>query len=292
MTSGGVSQENKPKRVVVIGANGFIGARLKSLLQSLKIDCYPVTSKSIDLTNPSSVPALKEIIQPGDQVVITSALTPDKGKDVSTFMLNVTMGQHLHAAFKEIKCQQVIYISSDAVYADRIHLIRENSNCNPSSYHGLMHLVREKMLSEATKSSATPFLILRPCAIYGKGDTHQGYGPNKFIVTATESGKIALFGKGEEKRDHIFIDDVINLINLALHRRISGVLNLASGHSVAFAEVAGFVQNSLNKQVEIQCSERKSEIIHSHFDISELLAVFPEFSFTDIANGIERSIKQ
>ena len=46
------------------------------------------------------------------------------------------------------------------------------------------------------------FCIIRPTLVYGPGDTHKGYGPNKFINLALKK-RISLFGNGE--REIIFI---------------------------------------------------------------------------------------
>ena len=51
--------------------------------------------------------------------------------------------------------------------------------------------------------------ILRPTLIYGEGDPHNGYGPNKFMRLAKKNEDILLFGKGEELRDHININETL-----------------------------------------------------------------------------------
>ena len=48
--------------------------------------------------------------------------------------------------------------------------------------------------------------------IYGKKDTHNGYEFDLFLNLATKNKDIKLFGKGEEKRDHVYIDDLINVL--------------------------------------------------------------------------------
>ena len=55
-------------------------------------------------------------------------------------------------------------------------------------------------------------MILRPTLIYGLEDTHNGYGPNQFLKKVKQKKVIKLFGKGEERRDHVFIDDVTKII--------------------------------------------------------------------------------
>ena len=89
-----------------------------------------------------------------------------------------------------------------------------------------MHLTREKMLTEKFKGK---ICVVRPTLIYGLGDPHNGYGPNQFNNLINSKKDINLFGKGEELRDHIHIDDVCNIILDIIIKRGVGILNLVSG---------------------------------------------------------------
>ena len=53
-----------------------------------------------------------------------------------------------------------------------------------------------------------PIVVLRPSPLYGVADPHNGYGPNRFSRLAAQGGEITLFGEGEEKRDHVFVEDL------------------------------------------------------------------------------------
>ena len=83
-----------------------------------------------------------------------------------------------------------------------------------------MHIVRENILKN--NFSYQKLLILRPTLVYGKNDPHNGYGPNKFNRDSKLNKKILIFGKGEELRDHIDVNDVAKIIynlNLTLNKR-------------------------------------------------------------------------
>ena len=77
--------------------------------------------------------------------------------------------------------------------------------------------------------------------IYGAKDPHNGYGPNRFRRLAAKGEAITLFGEGEEKRDHVHIADVAALVSAALHHRSTGMLNIATGKSTSFREVAEMI---------------------------------------------------
>ena len=104
---------------------------------------------------------------------------------------------------------QLIYLSSDAVYSDSKSKLNEKSKTFPSNFHGMMHIIRERVLHNKFSNK---LLILRPTMIYGVHDTHDGYGPNQFLRLIKANKNITLFGRGEERRDHIYINNVISVI--------------------------------------------------------------------------------
>lgn len=154
-----------------------------------------------------------------------------------------------------------------------------------------MHLVRERALQATLKQMRTPFWIARPCSVYGSGDTHNGYGPNRFARTAKSEARIKLFGNGEERRDHIHVEDVARLLGLGIAECAEGVMNLATGKALSFMDVAQAVAEVSGKPVAIDCSPRQSPVTHRHFDITELVKRFPSFRFTSFKQGIADMMK-
>ena len=277
--------------MVVLGASGFVGRGLVQHLTETDVATLPLSSADIDLCQPESVTALEKAVRQDDALVIVSAITPDKGRDIHTLMRNLTMGENVSAFLEKSACSHVIYISSDAVYEDGANPVQESSCCNPASFHGLMHLARERMLAYALRDSKAPVLLLRPSLLYGAGDTHNGYGPNRFLRTATSEGKITLFGNGEEKRDHVYIKDLSRLIGLCLAHRCEGVLNVATGGSTSFFDTAQSIVELCQNKVEIECLPRQVAITHRHFDIAATLKAFPSFQYTPLKEGLSEAFK-
>lgn len=272
-----------PERVVIIGARGFVGNSLVSALESKGISVLPVIRELMDLSEISSVENLIKLLKPSDTVVILAAITPDKARGLPPFLLNLAIVGNLCKVFERVSLAHVVYLSSDAVYPMGTGLVNEETCAQPPDLYGMMHLAREMMLASTL---TVPFAILRPTLIYGAGDTHNSYGPNRMRRMAHKEGQITLFGEGEETRDHIFIDDVVALIQRVLDHRSTGTLNVATGRSISFASLARMVAKQFRKPVTINFLPRQSMVTHRHFDISALVLAFPDFVFTPLEVGL------
>jgi nucleoside-diphosphate-sugar epimerase len=129
---------------------------------------------------------------------------------------------------------------------------------------------------------------VRPTLIYGPGDPHGGYGPNKFIRDAGSIGIITLYGQGEELRDHIFIDDVGEIVAKAVADGVTGIINATSGNVVSFLQIAEIIVQQF-ENVKIQFIPRSSPPPHlgvRRFSSRRLSELLPDYTFTSIEKGI------
>ncbi len=274
----------KPSRVVVIGATGFLGKCVLAKLINNGVEVLGLGSSEVNLVEPSSIEVLTSLLNNDDTIVFLSAITPDKGRDASALMNNILMMKHVCEALKRVKVAHLVYFSSDAVYGQKQSLLSEDSPVAPQDLYGAMHLSRELMLSEL---GDIPVATLRITAVYGEGDTHTSYGPNRFHKTALNSQRIDLFGCGEELRDHSCVDDVAVITNLCVHMKSSGVLNVATGQSHTFKKVAELVADQFSNPIKIQKNLRSNPITHKHFDITNLHKSFPSLSLTRLEDGLK-----
>jgi nucleoside-diphosphate-sugar epimerase len=280
-----------PRRVVVLGASGFVVDDLIYHLEALGVETVALPSASFDLREPEMAGPLRELLRPNDSLVFTAALTPDRGRDVKTFTANIAMAATVGAALEVTPVAHVVYLSSDAVYPDDATFVRESTTCDPRTLHGLMHLARERMLAHSLERIGTPYLVLRPSLLFGVRDTHNGYGPNRFVRSALADERITLVGDGEERRDHVFIKDVSRLIGQALARRSVGVLNVATGTSVSYARVAELVAERVPGAV-VTSTPRPYPVSHRHYDVTERVKAFPDFALTPLHRAIDEVLNK
>jgi nucleoside-diphosphate-sugar epimerase len=176
------------------------------------------------------------------------------------------------------------------VYDARKIPLDEDSTREPVNLYALAHLGREMVLSNELQRLQIPLCVFRLTSIYGPGDTHNAYGPNRFVRSALSEGRIELFGQGEERRSHVFINDAVRLIGLALERRSSGTLNVAVRHAASFKEVADLVARLAGGPARIDYLPRTVPVMHRTFVNSAVFAAFPDFEFTTLDVGLSALI--
>lgn len=277
------STAQRPDRVVVLGGDGFLGRAIYQRLMANDIETISLTSRDLDLAGPEAGTALAEMVRPTDALIMLAAVKPGRHQDEEAFAANLAMGSTLCRAVRQRGCAHLLYVSSDAVYPFAPEPIRENVTPAPSSLYAQMHLARETMLSG---TGAVPTALLRLTQVYGPGDPHDAYGPNRMVRSALRDGRIVLYGSGEETRDHIHVADVTAVVLDVLMIRSRGLINLASGRSVSFAALADMVRGLCNGRVRIDHEPRRMPVLHRSFDTAALDAAFPMRMRTSLEAGI------
>ncbi len=172
-------------------------------------------------------------------------------------------------AFIEVarNAEYIVYLSSDAVYP-YTGLITESTPIRPGSPYGTMHSIREAALIE---SVGDRLLIARLTQVYGPGDPHDTYGPSRMLKQAERGKPLEIFGNGEERRDHIYIDDVADIIAALINTRHVGVVNVATGRSRTFREVADLI--AVRWQSRVLSLPRSNEIKHRDVDVALMVGL-------------------
>ena len=268
----------------MLGAGGFIAGAIVRALSSEKIDVLPLGRPGFDLLKANSSTNLAELLRPADTLVFASAKAPVK--NVGMLRENIVMAEAVCAALKAKPLAHVVYISSDAVYKDSPGPLSESSCAEPASLHGAMHLAREVALKAEYSG---PLAIVRPTLVYGFDDPHNGYGPNRFRRLAADGKEIVLFGEGEERRDHVDVEDVASLVVKIITHRSTGVVNAVSGEAVSFRELAEFAAAEFAPRVAVKGSPRSGPMPHDGyrpFEASAALRAFPGFRFKSWREGL------
>ena len=274
-----------PSRVVILGANGFVGNAIRMRLCNQNINCRSIVRADIDLLKLGASSDLAAELKSDDVLIVAAAVAPCK--DAYMLRKNIVILETIIAALSKQPISHLINISSDAVYGDETVPLTENSVREAKNPHAVMHLAREIMFQGLN----IPLAIVRPTLIYGSDDPHNGYGPNQFRRLANMGKNIVLFGEGEEERDHIFIGDVAEITSLIIRYKSVGSLNLATGTTCSFKKIADMINLFSGANVAIETVPRKGRMPHNGyraFDITTIKRAFPQFSYTSLSEGLKK----
>jgi len=282
-----LKEPKKPKRILLFGCNGFIGNTILTKLAKDKINFLGLSKEKYNLLDEKNISKIRRIIKPTDCIIFISAIAPCKNLDL--FSQNLIILNNFCKIILNKNFIQLINISSDAVFSDTLNKINETANKEPSTIHGLMHLTREKVFENIVDPKK--LVIVRPTLLYGKQDPHNSYGPNMFARLISNNKDIKLFGNGEERRDHVSVDDVAEIIKRILIYRCYGSINIVSGKVISFYDIANYLKKISNSKININTSKRIGPMPHNGyraFDNSLIEKIFaykmknPKIGFKDL----------
>lgn len=230
-------------KILVIGANGFIGRHVTATLTRLghalvRADIVPGDGADcvvLDPDNPDYTALFRS--NPCDVCINCSgaASVPVSFADpLHDFTLNtLRVVQMLEAMRRAAPGTRYVHLSSAAVYGNPARTpIQEADPARPVSPYGWHKLHAEQFCLEYTQLHAVGTLSLRIFSAYGPGLRKQLFWD--VFQKARKGRRIELFGTGDEARDFIYVEDIGTCIDLLVRTaEFDGrAVNVASGRSV------------------------------------------------------------
>ncbi len=267
-------------KILITGSKGFVGTHLTN---RLKKNNEIVEFDLIDGKDVLDEKLLDKYLKGVDIVVHLAAFVDgnESWNKAEEYLINNGLGTYkvIKSAIKN-KIKRIIVFSSAAVYGV------------PLTPYGASKMWAEA-LSKAY-SGQIETIIVRPFNIYGKGQNPvYGYVINNFTKGIKKNGKINIYGNGNQTRDFIFIDDVINVVEKLLKSRvISDPIDLGTGKETRINDLAKVIGKVLQKKYKINYLKERKEPLKSRANIIMLKKMgFKPEKFTKIENGLKLVIK-
>lgn len=292
-------------RVLITGIKGFIGSHLANKFAGMghevigidhgesqsDIKVYDVDILSGNITSVLEENKPELIIHCAGLADVTYSMNHSE----EDFKANTWMVYKVLNAMKESElCKtRFVLLSSAAVYGQPESLpIMEEAVLHPISPYALHKKMAEDICQYFVMQQGFDIRILRVFSAYGPGLKKQIFWDMYQKITAT--GRLELFGSGEESRDYIFIEDLAEAVYLiAMDRKKSyTVWNVANGIEVTIREVAEIFAQAENlplDKVFFNGQIRSGDPTNWCADISRLKSIGFEGK-TDILAGIKRYI--
>jgi nucleoside-diphosphate-sugar epimerase len=280
------------KRILICGATGFIGRNLleyyldkneynirATYFRRSQISNINVEWIYADLRNYEDVKkALKDV-----DIVLQFAATTSGSKDiVNQPYLHVTdnaiMNSLILRECYEQKIEHLIFPSCTVMYQKSETAISE-SDFNESEeilpfYYGVGNtkVYVEKMCNFYSRLGRTKHTVIRHSNIYGPHDKFDLEKSHVFGATVTKvmtsaNGIISVWGTGEESRDLLHVNDLINFIDISIKKQVSNfeIYNVGYGEGIKVIDLVKKVIKHSGKNIEIEHDLSKPSVPTSLF---------------------------
>jgi len=142
----------------------------------------------------------------------------------------------------------ITYASSTAVYGNLPTPYREDGPVAPLNPYGESKAALDTYAMDfARNNPAVRVIGLRYCNVYGPREAHKGKMASMIYQLATQmcQGNPRIFKWGEQRREHIYVKDVVEANIRSLTANESTVVNCSSGVPVSFNELVRILNKVL-----------------------------------------------
>jgi len=350
------SINHKPARWLITGGCGFIGTNLVQnlvskgnhyirIVDNLSVGTREDLSQVCNFTEltPHSLArgAKSSIISPANiELIVGDILDPDlaikaaQGMDVIVHLAASTgVGPSVEDPRKDMEANVIgtfnyleaarknrestfIFASSGAPIGECEPPLHEEMAPHPVSPYGASKLAGEAYCSAYYRTFGIGTVALRFGNVYGPGSSNKNSVVAKFTKQAMRGKSCEIYGDGNQSRDFIYIDDLINaIIKAANLPSLSHASSLKSSYALQFTpnpiwgeifqiatskehtinEVAEILKNELQNQCNIDmaikyCQPRAGDVKRNYSDTSKALERLEWRAEIELGDGIRKTI--
>lgn len=294
-------------KILVTGSDGFVGHWLCRYLEScnyevVRVDsgtwaCHPhEETNHLDITNEVDCEVLSDYIVWADCVVHLAAQI---NVDHSIEDMEQTMNVNVNATTNIIRdCLEYntrfVFASSSEIYGSSERPISELHPLNGQSPYAASKIAADR-LCYAAMATWPEFdcTIVRSFNTFGPGQRQDSYGGviAKFIDAAMKDEPLIVYGDGRQRRDYVYVLDVVRGYMMAVEGKLPPVVNLATGRTHRIVDIARDVIRMVGSNSQIEFGENRRGEVQCLIGDASLARAYGWESTINFQDGLRRCVK-
>ena len=250
------------KRTIVTGGAGFIGSHIVDRLLTLGHEVIVIDNEScdahdryywnkacknykLDVRDIDSISPLFKGVDYVYHLAAMASVQESVESPLPTFITNAVGTANVLESARLAGCEKFIYSSTSAVYGEtnpipNQEIMREN----PLNTYSIGKLSGEKLVESYYQLYGMKTATFRYTNVYGDRSRHVGsYAPvvGKFLSALSEGDPLTIYGDGEQRRDFIHVDDVVNVNSCISHMELDvwgQTYNIGYGKNWSIQQIA------------------------------------------------------
>jgi len=247
-------------RVLVAGANGFIGQHIVRCLEKQACRINILVRNNIDYNISKRVDIfkgdifdnekLRKAVNEVDAVFHLVAKTHDMSDIDNTkdyFKVNVEGTRNLLDACINSNIKHFIYFSSvKAMVEESKHALDETYDCTPTTLYGKTKLMAERLVIDYGNKYGFKTTALRLPLVYGPGNKGNVYK----MIEAIDNGRYVMMGKGGNKRSMVYVGNVVDAAMAVIERKVANgkVYLVTDGVDYTVKDLYKIISKGLSKK--------------------------------------------
>jgi ADP-L-glycero-D-manno-heptose 6-epimerase len=294
---------SNPRRVLVTGGTGFIGSHLASALYEAGYEviitgtqteqntkCHKFLQLNLNGINFDELGCIDICFHQA-----ANNDTTDKDRE-GMIRANVEAPKMLFKHLAEKGCTKFIYASSSAVYGNSPPPFREDRtvlrplNCYAES----KVLFDEFVHNEFIKEYPVTAVGLRYTNVYGTGEDHKKKRASmisQIVQKAANREEIVLFKDGRQKRDWVYIEDVVAMNMALIDHTESDIFNCGSGEATTFNYLVEWIGYNLRRNLDVRYIDCPFKENYQDFTLADMTKAKEKLDFVPenkIKDGIPK----
>jgi len=304
------------KKVLVTGADGFIGSHLTEKLLEEGAD-VSIFIRSVSGTSGYRLKNLSHLedrvniiagdISSSDSIKLIKESAPDvifhlAAMAYVTFsfdhpieVMKVNVGGTLNVleAARELSLKCIVITSSSEVYGTATtSSIDEDHPLNPTSPYAASKAAADRYAYSYWKTYGLPIAIIRPFNTYGPRHTYDVIP--KFIRMVLEGKPPTIYGTGDQSRDFTYVSDMVRafLCMGYSNKAIGEIVNFGTGKDIRIKELAYKIIEIAGADLEPTfISERKAEVDRLCCNYEKAKSLFGWEPQVSLDEGLRKNIE-
>lgn len=313
------------KKILITGGAGFIGSNLAFYFQKHHPQAQVFVfdkfrnDELFPSGNPTSLGHFKNLIGFKGNVIVGDINNAKDLEKLRAYDFDIiyhqaaisdttVLNQELvmktnHEAFLNLleiakDCEAImIYASSAGTYGNSPAPNIVGQGENPENVYGYSKLCMDESVRKILQNESHRHIIgLRYFNVYGEREFYKGKTASMILqlgLQALEHKKVRLFKHGEQKRDFVYIEDVIQANIKAIEAQNGGIYNVGSGKARSFNDIVAALKAGLG-DFEVEYFDNPYSFFQTHTE-ADITQTQQDLSYTphfNLESGIERYLQE